>query len=438
MLDLTGAAADIGAARSELAVVVASSTFSRSPRMSRLLIYLCEKFFAGESDQIKEYNIAVDLLGRSPSFDPADNASARVEVHRLRKKLRAYYEAEGADRELRIEIPAGTYVPQFVPKRLDTPKPEPVTAAIAVEVEAQEPLVVAELAIPTEELAPTPIRSRLRLPRRWPWLAAAAVLVVAGILVALQLMRKPNPEFDAFWRPAIESAASTMIVMAHPIVYHPTTRANQLHSQLHGSPPLPVQIPLDVPPNLLNGSDFVAVFDQYVGFGDTVAVSGLTTLFARHGGAVNVRLASKTEFADMGDSPAILIGAFTNRWTIELTQKFRYSFFLHSGHKPSILDRQTNSRWFTDKADNGNSNEDYILICRLPKSQTGGFAIVGAGLTQYGTEEAGRILTHPEALSPILRQLPKGWEWKNVELVLHSQIVGGTPTAPDLTASFVW
>ena len=185
--------------------------------------------------------------------------------------------------------------------------------------------------------------------------------------------------------------------MPHPIVYHPTTRANHLNNQLHGLPPLPTQVPLDVPPNLLNGADFVPVFDQYVGFGDTVTVASLTTLFARRGGSVTVRLASKTEFADMRDSPAILIGAFTNRWAVELTQKFRYHFFLDSAHKPAIVDSQTNSRWSTDKADNGHSNEDYVFICRLPKAQTGGFVIVAAGLTQYGTEEAGRILAHPQA-----------------------------------------
>ncbi|HEY3743167.1 MAG TPA: hypothetical protein VGL53_25145 [Bryobacteraceae bacterium] len=436
MLEVKGPVGDTEAARAELAVVVASSTFSRCPRMSRLLTYLCSKYFAGEADQIKEYNIAVDLLGRSVDFDPADNASARVEVHRLRKKLRTYYDSEGADRELRIEIPAGTYVPQFVPKPsalLPPAEPSPVGTAV---LDADHPMVV-EL----PRGVPVAATSKVAAPRgsRALWYAAAAVVAVAmAAFAVMQLTRKPNPEFETFWKPVLDSTASTMVVLPHPIVYHPTTRANHLNSQLHGVPPLPTQVPLDVPPNLLNGADFVPVFDQYVGFGDTVAVASLTTLFARRGGSVTVRLASKTEFADMRDSPAILIGAFTNRWAIEMTQKFRYHFFMDGGHKPAIADSQTNSRWLTDKEDNGHSNEDYLLICRLPKAQTGGFAIIAAGLTQYGTEEAGRILAHPQALAPILRQLPKGWESKNVELVLRSQIVGDTPTAPDLTAFYVW
>lgn len=435
MIEVKGPVGDTEAARAELAVVVASSTFSRCPRMSRLLTYLCSKYFAGEADQIKEYNIAVDLLGRSVDFDPADNASARVEVHRLRKKLRTYYDSEGADRDLRIEIPTGTYVPQFAPKPSALLKTEPTVVGTAV-LDADQALVAeSPRGVPpiTSKKPGPPWRSRAA------WFAAAGVIALGLVAVAVVLLnRKPYPEFETFWRPVLDSTASTMIVLPHPIVYHPTTRANHLNSQLHGLPPLPTQVPLDVPPNLLNGADFVPVFDQYVGFGDTVAVANLTTLFARRGGSVTVRLASKTEFADMRDSPAILIGAFTNRWAVELTQKFRYHFFLDGGHRPAIVDSQTKSRWSTDKADNGHSNEDYLLICRLPKAQTGGFAIVAAGLTQYGTEETGRILAHPQALVPILRQLPKGWESKNVELVLRSQIVGDTPTAPDLTASYVW
>ena len=95
--------------------MLASGVFTRSPRLALLLEYLCTKFFQGEVDQIKEYNIAIDVLGRPESFDPSQDAIARVEVHRLRKKLREYYRTEGADHPLRILIPTGRYVPVFAP-----------------------------------------------------------------------------------------------------------------------------------------------------------------------------------------------------------------------------------------------------------------------------------------------------------------------------------
>ncbi len=102
--------------RAELEAVLHSPAFTRSPRLGRLLTYLCSKALAGETDQIKEYSIAVDVLDRPPSFDPDEDAIARVEVHRLRKRLREYYEKEGAADKLEIVIPNGQYAPVFVPR----------------------------------------------------------------------------------------------------------------------------------------------------------------------------------------------------------------------------------------------------------------------------------------------------------------------------------
>src|SRR5437762_6828010 len=106
-------------ARAEIESVLKSAVFVRSPRLARLLKYLCTKYFAGESDQIKEYHIAVEVLDRPVSFDPAQDAIARVEVHRLRKRLREYYETEGADHPLRIVIPIGQYAPAFISAQAD-------------------------------------------------------------------------------------------------------------------------------------------------------------------------------------------------------------------------------------------------------------------------------------------------------------------------------
>src|SRR5260370_11872646 len=99
--------------------------------MVSLLTYICSKYFAHESDGLKEYSIAVEVLGRPPSFDPATDASARVEVHRLRRKLREYYEGEGAGHAVQIAIPAGSYTPVFVHVELPKRTPPPIFPAHA-------------------------------------------------------------------------------------------------------------------------------------------------------------------------------------------------------------------------------------------------------------------------------------------------------------------
>jgi hypothetical protein len=98
----------------ELQEILASGVFDRSPVLAQLLKYVCTKYFEGGANSIKEYSIAVDVLGRSPDFDPKKDSVIRVQFHRLREKLSEYYATQGANHAVRIVIPHGHYVPQFV------------------------------------------------------------------------------------------------------------------------------------------------------------------------------------------------------------------------------------------------------------------------------------------------------------------------------------
>jgi hypothetical protein len=101
------------AERAEMQAVLQSQLFARSPALTHLLSYLCEKVFAGEAEQIKEYSVAVDVFGRQSSFDPDVDSIVRVQANRLRKLLAKYYVSEGASHPLHITIPVGQYVPVF-------------------------------------------------------------------------------------------------------------------------------------------------------------------------------------------------------------------------------------------------------------------------------------------------------------------------------------
>ncbi len=100
--------------RAELAAVLATEAFKRSPKLSRLLSYLCDKYFTGEGNGLKEYSIAVEVLGRDSEFDPQLDAAVRVDTHYLRKRLKDYYASEARDHRVQIVIPKGQYIPQFL------------------------------------------------------------------------------------------------------------------------------------------------------------------------------------------------------------------------------------------------------------------------------------------------------------------------------------
>ncbi len=99
--------------RAELKAVLESKGFSRAPTLANLLSYLCEKFFAGEANQIKEYSIGVEVFRRGAEFAQDSDSIVRVEANRLRRRLAEYYQGEGAANSLHITIPVGQYVPRF-------------------------------------------------------------------------------------------------------------------------------------------------------------------------------------------------------------------------------------------------------------------------------------------------------------------------------------
>src|SRR5579864_1795382 len=100
--------------RAELEALKTSALFQRAPNPVRILTYVCQKHFQSESASLKEYNIAVEALGRPPDFDPQADAIVRVDAHLLRKRLHLYYAHEGKHHDLQIVLPSGQYAPEFV------------------------------------------------------------------------------------------------------------------------------------------------------------------------------------------------------------------------------------------------------------------------------------------------------------------------------------
>jgi hypothetical protein len=102
--------------RAELDSVLASGILGRTNNLVRMLTFVCEKYFEGETDEIKEYIIAVHALGRPENFDPQVDTIVRVTAHALRKRLEDYYRTVEPEHPVRICLPAGHYVPKFIHK----------------------------------------------------------------------------------------------------------------------------------------------------------------------------------------------------------------------------------------------------------------------------------------------------------------------------------
>lgn len=95
----------------ELERILASRAFQGAGRSGALLRFLLERTLVGQAEQLKEYTVGAEALGRGESFDPRTDAIVRVEISRLRSRLSHFYANEGAANPVRISIPKGSYAP---------------------------------------------------------------------------------------------------------------------------------------------------------------------------------------------------------------------------------------------------------------------------------------------------------------------------------------
>jgi hypothetical protein len=87
--------------------IVDSGVLGRSPVYANLLDYLLH--CTENNRQPKEFEIAVDVLGRDSSFDVARDSVVRVYIYQLRKRIDKYYARHEPNATHRLAIPKGQY-----------------------------------------------------------------------------------------------------------------------------------------------------------------------------------------------------------------------------------------------------------------------------------------------------------------------------------------
>lgn len=107
------------AVRRQVERIVTSAAFQQSQRRCRFLEYVIEETLAGRADRLKAYALGREVFDRAESFDPNLDPIVRVEAGRVRDKLREYYDGDGRNDPIRIDLPKGSYVPQIEVRHLE-------------------------------------------------------------------------------------------------------------------------------------------------------------------------------------------------------------------------------------------------------------------------------------------------------------------------------
>jgi hypothetical protein len=304
-----------------------------------------------------------------------------VKAGEVRKRLGLYYATHGIRDRVRIELPSGTYVPEF---RV-----------------VEETVAAAEVATPVG--------------RNWKWkpvFAAVALVLVVGSAAVAWRVGKPATPLDEFWGPVLNGVAPVSLCVAYVPVY--------------GAEREPARL-----------DDFTLLNDQFVGGGDLVAASRLSAMLARKQRTYSLRVGNAVSFGDLRSAPAILVGYSYTRWK-EISNQMRY--FIDGSKLPiGIMDNGAPTKWsLPDLPKDRKTDRDYAIVSRVFHPDTHAMLVEIAGITQYGTDAASDLVTNADLMAEALKGAPAGWPGKNLQLVLSVKVISGAPSSPVVVASYYW
>lgn len=400
-----------------LRAILDSRHFSKSKRYPAFLEYVVTTALEGREDELKESILAAKVFSRSFGYDSANDSVVRVAAGEVRKRLAQYFN-EHPDAAVRIELPVGSYTPEFhfaqpeanSPILEPLPLPEPGPESVIVKPMATEPQDLPAITHPPRKTA-----SRAR------HLQLASLGILAGIAcVALWWTRKPDPT-QVFWRTFIPKGQQALILPGKVASYSPK----------FGS----------LPEQLGSKSSFYEGSAQPLE--QVIVVAHICAVLHEYHHECNIYEASSEPLENLTGKPVVLVGGFNNVWTIKLLAPLPYRLEWDESGTRAIVERGTTGdahKWVVQVDSSGSQAAvtDYILLARFHSDITDNQVLILAGLNRAATVSAGDFLTSPGNLAQLYTLAPKGWQGQNFEAILQTDVVSGSPGHPKIVAAKFW
>jgi hypothetical protein len=406
--------------------MVHSKTFQSAPTLQQLFRFLSTRSLEAHTDEIKEYTIGVEALARKQDFDPKTDPIVRVQVYRLRHKLKEYYELEGSQDCILVDIPKGHYLPKFEaikppPSNLHpVPVPEPVIGQVA-----------GTAARTKEPYAGFSLRAKVIV------ILFALAAFAAGFWTdhyrhrsqqdALTIrpgqdLEQPTDAVKAFWTTFIGEDPAPIVAYADPVFL--LDGSSDLFRYRHGAsddrgarvdPHLARQFASN--PALVAKAGPLYFDNGYTGTGDVVAVAMLTSLFTQMGAKPTVESSHDITTNDLKQHNVILLGSsFQNVAVAQLPTQGDFLYLasdsLHDLWGDRIVNthpqgnERTDYRTERDPA-TGTLKADYALISFQAGVVPGRHIVNLGGLDTKGMEGAVLLATSKSGVEELSRALPE-------------------------------
>jgi hypothetical protein len=388
--------------------VISSTQFRSSLRLREFLLYIADCALKETPEAATEQQIGVHVFGRLPGYNSSEDSIVRTHARLLRQKLAEYFNTEGVDEPLILEVPKGHYLPIF---RARESAPPQVPFAVPPE--------------PAPALPPAPLP---QTPRGWNPLIGGIAL---GVLLALLglgafLLARPakwtavaKTPVEVFWAPFFNGDP--------PIVIYSNARF------LGDSKTGLRYAPSGVDPA---GQPLV---DNYTGIGELASVYELTRLFDDHHADFVLKRSLLVTWDEAKQRNLIFIGSTAENpslkalpsladFTLVAKQDSAGFVNLHPlPGEPALFSRPEHPLTM-----------DYAVIALVPGVEAGKHTLMFSGLTTLGTQAAVEFAARKDTLGELFKAVPRvNGEMRPFEAVLAVTLEGGVPLQSKLVSVHV-
>lgn len=349
--------------------VSSSAALKNSPRLLQLFHYLCERALTAPAELISEQQIGVEIFGREPGYNSEGDTIVRTQVSTLRKKLHQYFLSEGSQESITVEIPIGSYLPVFQPRR-EQPQQEMSNGN-------------------AKTLADEASRARPR--QRGLWIALAVMTLVCGWLAwqnwRLRAERTPSiartPYLNHLWKQLFDNGRPTLIV---------TSDANVMFFSDSMNRPITIEEyrDPDYPSGLLSKwfSDAATrkLMDRFMntyltGSQDSTGVSRLIETSAFHRIPSGVIYARDFRLEPQPKNVILLGHPKANPWVQLFDRQLNFTYEWHPDSKRGMLRNRKPNAGESETYEGIPASTTYATVAYLPTSQGTAVLIGGSDMT---------------------------------------------------------
>jgi hypothetical protein len=432
--------------KDQLDRIVRSRAFRNAPSLQRLLQYVTSKSTTGQPGQLKEYTIGADVFGRGTDYDPKVNPVVRVEMHRVRQKLREYYKAEGADDPIFLEIPRGHYLPTFDIRIPFAPKAKSALQATDSSFQVPESCESQDGKEAAGSQASTGLRI-LFFSHPVVALCLAAILILSAAVIGAHWPRtgannknaslfsadsaasRPGDVVHDFWASFLGKDRTPIVGYANAVLLIDHTndlfRFRRGASDNRGAPVDPhVARQFASNPSLAAKAGPLFYDYGYTGTGDVEGVWRLTGLFSQLGYALTLKRSRLVTIQDLQEHNVILLGSSFQNDAVAQLPSTGHDFLYEL---PGVNDELWNGRIVCLHPLSGEAlsykterdkvtqivKADYALITVRPGIAPGRYIAIVGGLDTSGGTGAVEFLTSASGLAELATQLASLGEKKS-------------------------